>query len=1169
MSFLIYNTPYSNLLSQNKNFGNIGDLIKSSISEQAIENLIIIVPTKRIVRYLENEIINIYFNLHKKPIAKLHIYNLDDFVTLIFEKLFGAEKYRFVSDALRLVLIEEALKNADLKYYKFSKNRIKLELIRKLSDLIYGIRQDGYSSEQAQKELELDEVENYHIFDKRKNNDIIKLLITYEELLGDKLIDKPIMYRLLNNFLKANLNSIDLFNEAFCQLFSKEAIITAIGFSEFKNPEAEFFSLISPTIIPVSFFFDYSEANGPLFGNFQDIIRNFIDIGYKSLSDDDFVDFSDENNNDSDNYFLRKNLFNYNVNAVNPNFSDYITIFKSTNIEDEVKYIAKLVKYLNLKENIPLDKIAIVSRNPKEYSEMFRDIFRKERIPANISDRFILKDSHIVNLIIEIINLFTSNFKIEQLEKVLKSSNIKIDFDIDFQNFADVLQGLKISKFYYSFKKKYIPDRVANFEKHISSLLLSNRLDYHQKKNYENWKQKIKIFNEDYKKLAQLFDYIPKNMNIKEFQDIVLNIINQFKIKDALKEKVKKSLKVKNLTYQFDYFLALDEIEKETTELDKFVEMLKDMVTTFEARFTGVGAKIEDWLERLKIAIADERYQIQEKIGYGVTITSIEQIRMLPIQVKILCGANDGIFPLAYATENMLGKELLHSRITHLQSERMTFYQFLSNNNLLNLSAKQRVFIFYPQTKGSEFLSPSPFLESIIKISDLKKKNKIISISNAKDDQDILKQYPWLNAITNRTEFIDYIINLKLKNVEISELLSKFNANNEIITIKEIDRLLQIIQRENSSKIVMDSEQIDELYGHYFSISELEKYAKCPYKYFSENILKITAPEVKDLKISYLEEGSLLHNILFKFYSYCLKNNESVINLTLNTKNKQQITLPAVSLVPSKLNQYSTIILEMIKEELKNPIYDHPFISLQLKNYLEASPAKNKIIRWLEAELQKISSGWNFLPFAFEEQIFTEFDKDDFTTTCLEANPEISASYKPIKILAKPDKIEISNCTSNDLPDYYVAITDYKLSSSSISNNIDIIEKKNSFQMPVYLKAIIKKFSETNNVDLKPAFAVYYKMNEEYNVDKSTKNFAFVLLTIPDLVPDNFRPKRKTKDLLLLDNTTIDEILDNTLKEIFGIREKIIQGVFPIKPDLQNICKYCVNDILCRRRVEI
>ena len=51
-----------------------------------------------------------------------------------------------------------------------------------------------------------------------------------------------------------------------------------------------------------------------------------------------------------------------------------------------------------------------------------------------------------------------------------------------------------------------------------------------------------------------------------------------------------------------------------------------------------------------------------------------------------------------------------------------------------------------------------------------------------------------------------------------------------------------------------------------YSISQLETYTTCPFKYFLERVLKVEITEEPDEEIEAVEIGSLLHAILFEFY---------------------------------------------------------------------------------------------------------------------------------------------------------------------------------------------------------------------------------------------------------------------------------------------------------------
>ena len=58
-----------------------------------------------------------------------------------------------------------------------------------------------------------------------------------------------------------------------------------------------------------------------------------------------------------------------------------------------------------------------------------------------------------------------------------------------------------------------------------------------------------------------------------------------------------------------------------------------------------------------------------------------------------------------------------------------------------------------------------------------------------------------------------------------------------------------------------------------YSVTQLESYAKCPYKYFAERILNLNTLEEPTEEMEAFELGSLLHIILYRFYSSLVEKN--------------------------------------------------------------------------------------------------------------------------------------------------------------------------------------------------------------------------------------------------------------------------------------------------------
>jgi ATP-dependent helicase/nuclease subunit B len=1164
MAYLLFNEAFKKheLFSSNI-FKDSNEVLHKLLINDKISNTILIVPTKRIVRYLEKKIIIEYYKIHKKPLRKLQIYNLEDFAKELFKILQTEIQSKnqiktniensnpiFVSEALRLVLTEEAFSNSNLEYYKFPKAKVRLEVIHKLSELIYGLREDGFSAEEAKKELESKLSDKFEIIDSRKNSDTLKLIIEYEKLLEANLFDSPKMYKILNKYISNYKNY--LLDNLIRTTFGENSSIIVTGFSEFRQPEFEFLSNFNRTKVPIGIFLDYSDSNGPLFGNFQEVINKLIQSGYQIFSDEEIFEKFNQDNLDIDSFFLRKYLFNYHSDRINQNFDKYINIIQVMNIEDEVLTIAKLVKHLNLKKGINFEDIAIVSRRPEDYSDSFRDIFRKEKIPVNISDRKNLMTSGIINTILTLLDI-SLNFDIDLIHKVVSSKFISLSQEIDIDNILKVSKVLRIRSFYYKTQSKYIADKAKHYLSFVTERLKDKNLEYHDKGKYQVLSKELEKFIAHFSILIQLFPQEKKEFTAKEFRSFVIKLVEDYKIISSLKSKMTGFLKINTSVNQYEYLLKLEEIERENKALEKLLELCNNLSETFSLRFKDNKVNLKSWIERLRIAVSSERYQVKEKVNYGVTITSIEQIRMLPFKVKILCGMNDGSFPTVYAGEQILGRELKDSRKRHIRSERVLFYQFLSNsNNFLDLP-QQEIYLFYYLMKNGEMQSPSPFIENLLKISNLQDSGNVINTNEIKNNLNLLKndRFIWLNSISQKNELIHLNLIEKAKLKQKYEATELYKLSQSYLDQLNFQFLTEItLSPEHIEKININEEKLELIRNHFFSISEIETYAKCPFKYFISKILKIDAPDNIDESLTSLEKGTFIHSVLYQFYSFLLNNGLDIKLINISKDDSYSNNLRAIELNPNKQREYEKILLEIIKNELLNPIYDHPFINLETRNYVNTQKNKNHLLNWLDNELQKISLGWDFFPFAFEYDVFSFIEKKDKSDNV----------FDTMKFHIKADKVEIKNENGNN----FIGVVDYKLSINSIVPNKKIIKEFKSFQMPLYLAVLSNDF-KGKNIDVVPIYGMYNYLIPKLS-EKNEKYQKFVLLSDIEHIPNGIRPSLRANSQVLKFLTTA-EAIRNSVDIVFEIRDKMLNGEFPLSNNFEEDCVFCNYDSVCRRRL--
>lgn len=1159
----------------------IDNLIDFSIDNDAPESAIIIVPTGKFMRKLEKDFIRKYFNKYKKPVSNFKFYTFQTFVNKCYFSLFEFNPGRTISDAYRLTLMEEAYEKADLKYFKSKTNKASIGIIEKLDSIIIGLKEDGISTQSMFEDCQKynpDDVFNPVIggvTNRDRLFDIASLYAKYEELLGDELKDSPSLIQRLNKELKQFIQDNCSLQSAsgltmsgtknklpIDDFFNPKSIIMFSGFTEFKLPEIEFLSYLAYSSLPSSVILDYTEINGPLFGNMKEAVIKLVGSGFSDATifepsiETNIKQLNPENDfTSSKSIYLKRWLFNSEKDYQYSGFGGQIKVLKTLNINDEVRTIAKLVKYLHIKKRIDLADIVICMRNPSDYSDLFREIFSVNSIPLNISDRFELKNSSVITAIFSVFDVVNKGWNFDDLSKMLKSSYLEFCSEngenINYSNFLKICRE---NRLFGGLKRggriKWIADLDYLYSKY------KNRIDYVSKysddemeiylaqKEFEN----IELFKNDFQHLLNKINWLDEKYTPSQINSLIKEkIIVGLNIKENVVGFFDKVINQKEEFSHIENLQLIEEAEKDARALQKFIEVLDELTAITAERSNNAPLKFSEFIEKLKVAISGEKYQIREKPGYGVTITSIEQTRGLNFAVAILCGANDGKFPLPFRTDSFLGKQLPNSEDRHLESEKVLFYQFLTNNKEMLDNSKQMIFISYPSVYKNEELVASPFINSLFKITDIddNKDNKIsmhfdlvqLKIASQNDKLDEhqkkqLKEIEWFDAITQKSEYImekaEYLLNkFKEESFKVSHL--------DFISLYEVNLLHEIIKDKlNKNKkhdTVLDglSEKEQEILEKFknksYSVTEIEEYASCGLKYYYNRVLRINQEKELELFFSPMEIGNILHSILNYFYKRVAKleniEDKSPIKLDVNNKDK-----------------YYMLLLETADEVLDKYDFDHPIFNIEKENIKGDSNNSGLLYYWLDRELDRISKGWTFAP-AFFEYNFSEGTQKYI---CLDNG---------LKLKGKIDRIEISD----DGTEFMIA--DYKNKINENKHSDKAIEKGESFQIPIYLLAAEKSLVNEFDKNLFPAGGVYY------SIKPAKKSFKLVA------VYDELKSVLDEKAVNNISKNEQRENLEKIAANAKSITDNIAQGVYIEKPDKNKACNYCDYKNICKYYKEL
>ncbi len=1056
-------------------------------------NFILIVPTRRKVRELQRELLKISNNT---AAPAFNLYTLETFAIKLFEIFFPPLK--FLNTTTQAILFEQAIKNCrnDLKYFISATHKISIPkgTFNKIISVINYLKESGVYISNLYSELD-----NAEESEREKLNDILLIYQEYEKLLDNSFIDLGGIYKKLNE-LVFDHSIIEKFFDTFPEL--EKIIIT--GFDEFTDPEITLIDNVSKfsfntrnveTIIS----FDYHFDNDELFGHLKENYEKFRKMGFN------LVTKTTENSEKFRSYII-KSLFRENNVIQNTEFKSKITLITAETRQEEVETIAKIIKFIiNENPQKDLSKICVCMYQPQLYTNLFHEIFSRYGIPANITDRFALDQSPVVVSIISLLNVLQNNYLRRDLMRTLSSPYFTFEDDgvkISSGNLITVSSNLKII-----YGKNLWTEKI---DKRISQIEIElNEVD--DEITLISYQKEIEILKKA-KRDFEIFDRYLRNLKHEftplEFRVSLLNTLESLKISENI------------LNYNYD---NIDLLEKDTRAYQKFINIL-DELTGLLILENGKDEvyNLSFYIDKLKAAISQTRYNIRQKYGYGVYVTSFEETRGLKFDTMFIIGLVDGEFPQAYTPEIFFSKERQKLKEKYYLTEhRYLFYQCLTNFD-------EQLYLSYPKQDEDVELVRSPFLDDLLEVVDIQ------------NYEDGLKQ--------------------KLNDIEFNyeDLLSKigFNVgiNPESIVLNEFDDgLRSVIEYIKNAMNVEKNRYSDDIEFEYngfiqnklnqpalkklssqknkiYSITQLEQYARCPFNYFLNNLLKVSAIKEPEEGITPLERGSILHEILFEFYKKRVQNNLPILRDCNDVE---------ISLAIQEIKEIARKKLEAIQTEDLLVFLDKELII----GGVDRGGILEKFIYYEQGRNVEVK------PTYFEAAFGTKVGGSKrFDTRISIPEPIEIDGYK---IRGKVDRI--------DMGDDFFVIIDYK-TGSNLAKFKDILEGL-ALQLPIYLYAIEKILSLKYNKKYTPSAAIYYTLSDKVSE---------TILVACDRYLDKAYPKTKQRYGILKKENEMKEIIDQSINYVKRYIDEISLGKFPLAVDKNSkiACKFCDYDKICRKQLE-
>ena len=572
----------------------------------------------------------------------------------------------------------------------------------------------------------------------------------------------------------------------------------------------------------------------------------------------------------------------------------------------------------------------------------------------------------------------------------------------------------------------------------------------------------------------------------------------------------------------------------------QFRRLINELVEFLIMEF---GAEVrhppESYISWLRLMIPQSTYQWGNPNDDGVRILPLNRTKDLSFDTVILGGLVDGEFPAVFRSDIFLPFQRRGTESDRLREDRFLFYQALT------LYCKQ-LYLLSPQHEGDIELAPSAFIDELQRIAEINTStdddNTLFSTEN------FLKDYgafAWggLEAKPVEGSAVPSPMLPTLHLVEHNVHVEKSRTVTGELPQYEGNLLANLLSP--ASRRALERHR-----GRIYSVSQLETYGECPFRYFSNRILSLNLTEEEETGLTSLEKGNLAHNILFELYDR--RRDKPPISECADPEFEeavralQQIARYHLNEEKAKrgLNRAETLLWDIEAERF----IGGPGRTGVLPTFLEAERERN-----LEVQ-----------PRGFEVK-FGPSVRPESTDPFLGSDEAITVGE--VSLAGKIDRVELGNGM--------FVIGDYKTGSATPKLN-DILEGR-SLQLPLYI-AVVEELLRNQSAPI-PGFeeslesvkgvgGVYYVLQEESKAelgigDKEYNKRAFQASRSRQLLPNSSFPIEDTQ--VDSDPDVIADIVEVAVEYANQYVRSIADGNFRLTiHDKTKVCRYCSFKRICR-----
>jgi ATP-dependent helicase/nuclease subunit B len=291
-------------------------------------------------------------------------------------------------------------------------------------------------------------------------------------------------------------------------------------------------------------------------------------------------------------------------------------------------------------------------------------------------------------------------------------------------------------------------------------------------------------------------------------------------------------------------------------------------------------------------------------------------------------------------------------------------------------------------------------------------------------------------------------------------------------------------------------------------VTELDDYISCPYDYYIKQVLRIQPLEEVTEDISPLERGSKVHGILKKFYD------DAFGKRPVTPENREEARTILKKLADAAFDREADTFRNRREKEL--------FLTVMAERFLDA-----------------------------EEEFWKQGMRPEYLEHKIEHYRLILSNGDEVDMSAKIDRIDVDENGNFIIVDYKTG--GYPLPKMNVEQDI--------FQLPVYAVMARQSLNAGTGHALplrKPIGLAYYDLK-----GKTDAGARDVVLFNEEALTDqpSSKPKASSKSTEEFE-TILKQGMDKARKAVEGI----LAGKFFAEPQDEAKCRYCPNELMCRKK---